>query len=298
MMPQRPLGTTGLWVPILGYGGASIGFADPGREPEFEPLLRRVLELGITFFDTAPDYRRGEELLGRALRGRRADVVLATKCGRLQTWNGAGWEVREDWSEAGVLRTIEESLRRLGTDYLDLVQLHSPPRRVLDDGAAVAGLLRARDRGMVRHVGVSADGEEAWRALELGAFETLQISYSVLQQEPGADLIPRAAARGLGVIVKQPVANAIPALRERPPHPDWSWKWDVAQRMEWGEADTPDRRLNLALRWVLANPSISTAIVGTTRLEHLEANVAAAAAPPLDGPIVRRMQQEYNSVRR
>lgn len=299
MIPQRPLGRTGLTVSVLGFGGAPIGFADaPDAYETFVPLPRRALDLGITFFDTAPDYRRGEELLGRALRGRRSEVVLASKVGRVQTPSGGGWAAREDWTEAGVLAQVERSLRALETDYLDLVQLHSPPARVLDDGAALCGLQRAREAGMTRHIGVSADGPEAWRALELGPFATLQVSYSILQQEPGADLLARAAARGIGIIVKQPLANAVPALRERPTHPDWSWKWDVARQIDWAPADTPSERLGLALRWLLANPLVSTAIVGTTRVDHLDANVAATLAGPLDAATVRRFRDAYGAARK
>ncbi len=282
---------------MLGFGGAPIGFSEHQDEAQFVALIRRAIDLGITFFDTAPVYRGSEGVLGRALRGRRAEVVLATKVGRLQARSARGWLVREDWSEAGVLATVEGSLRRLGTEYLDLVQLHSPPREVLDDGDALRGLLRAQRAGLVRHIGVSADGDEARRAIELGLFASLQVSYSLLQQEPGTDLLPLAAERGMGIIVKQPLANAIPALRERPDHPDWSWKWDLAQRLDWAPAETADRRLDLALRWLLANPLVSTAIVGTTRPEHLEANVAAALASPLDAATVERFARQYANAR-
>jgi aryl-alcohol dehydrogenase-like predicted oxidoreductase len=298
MIPRRPLGSTGLTVSVLGFGGASIGFADPAIEATFVPLVRRALDLGVTFFDTAPDYRCSEAMLGEALRARRSEVVLATKCGRLQNWNGTSWDVREDWSEAGILGTIERSLRRLATDYLDLAQLHSPPEWVLDDGGAVRGLQRARAAGMVRHIGVSADGEVAQRALELGVFETLQISYSILQQEPGDHLIPEAVARGVGVIAKQPIANGVPTMPERPTHPDWSWKWDIARQMDWAGADEMGSRLALALRWLLANGDVSTAIVGTTRAEHLETNVSAVLGPPLDADWVQRVHEQYDSARR
>jgi aryl-alcohol dehydrogenase-like predicted oxidoreductase len=300
MIPQRPLGHTGLSVSVLGFGGASIGFANSGREQEFVSLVRRALELGINFFDTAPEYRRSEELLGEALRDHRAEVVLATKVGRVQTWDGYSWDSYEDWSEEGVRQTIELSLRRLQTDCLDLVQLHSPPRWVLDDGAALRGLQRAQAVGQVRHIGVSADGAEAWRALKLGAFATLQVSYSILQQEPGADLLPAAVERDMGVIVKQPVANGIAEMPKRPPHPDWAWKWDVAQQMNWTELGASDasRRSEFALRWLLANPLVSTAIVGTTRLDHLEANVAAVKAGPLDAARAQRTQALYFEARR
>ena len=294
-IPRRPLGTTGLVVSVLGFGGAPIGFAeaDERAAADFVRLVRRAVDLGITFFDTAPDYRRSEELIGQALRAQRADVVLATKCGRLQIPRDGGWEVREDWSEDGIKRTVEASLRRLDTDELDLVQLHSPPAEVLEDGAALRGLRRVQQAGLVRHLGISADGDVARRALDLDAFATLQVSYSVLQQEPGADLLPLAVARGVGVIAKQPIANGIPVMDRRPEHPDWSRKWDVAQRMDWAAAD----RLDLALRWLLADRRVATAIVGTTRLEHLEANVVAARAPVVDAATVDRLRAAYRAAR-
>src|ERR671933_2978981 len=105
MIPRRLLGHTGLSVSVLGFGGASIGFSNSGREREFVGLVQRALDLGINFFDTAPEYRRSEELIGEALRDRRAEVVLATKVGRVQTWNGYSWDSYEDWSEAGMLET-------------------------------------------------------------------------------------------------------------------------------------------------------------------------------------------------
>ena len=192
---------------------------------------------------------------------------------------------------------IEGSLRRLGTDYLDLVQLHSPPMWALDDGAALRGVQRAQAAGKVRHIGVSTDWAEAWRALELGVFATLQVSYSILQQEPGDDLLPAAARQGLGLIIKQPVANGITDLAERPTHPDWTWKWDIAQRMDWAALGAGADRMGLALRWVLANPLVSTAIVGTTRAAHLAANVAAATGEPLDTAIFEEIRAAYRVAR-
>jgi aryl-alcohol dehydrogenase-like predicted oxidoreductase len=297
MMPQRPLGQTGLSVSLLGYGGAPIGFAAVPPADTFLPLLHQALDLGINFFDTAPDYRDSEALLGEALQGRREQVVLASKCGRIQRRTTSGWAVEEDWSEAGVRQMIEGSLRRLRTDYLDLVHLHSPPLWALDNGAALRGLQRAQAEGLVRHIGVSADNEVAWRALELGSFATLQLSYSILQQEPGAKLIPAAAASGIGIIVKQPVANGIADLPTRPGHPDWAGKWDIAQRIDWAQSGAAERRTDLALRWVLTNPLVSTAIVGTTDPQHLASNVALATLPPLDETTYQRIEAAYYAAR-
>jgi aryl-alcohol dehydrogenase-like predicted oxidoreductase len=147
---------------------------------------------------------------------------------------------------------------------------------VIEAGRARAALERARDEALVGHIGLSADGPEARRALDVGGFETLQISFSLLEQEP-LELIAEAARRGIGVIAKQPLANAIPVLDERPAHPDWARKWDRAQAIDW-RADGSAPPLEVALRYVLDAPGVATAIVGTSRLEHLEANVRVAAA--------------------
>lgn len=303
-LAKRLLGNTGLLVSALGYGGAPIGFTDPSRQHDFTSLVHEALDAGINFFDTAANYRTSEELLGAALRDHRHAVVLATKCGRTQKQHGAIWEDGEDWSQQGVLSSVETSLRHLRTDYLDLIQLHSPPHRVLDEGEALRGLQRAQQAGKVRFIGVSADGLEAWHAIQLNVFSTLQISYSILEQEPGDDLLPAAHNLGMGVIVKQPIANAIPARAERPPHPDWWRKWEIARRMDWealgasGDGDNGEGRMCLALRWVLSNPAVSTAIVGTTNQEHLQANLEAANAPPLDVRTRQRVCDAYKEAGR
>ncbi len=291
------LGATGLRGSALGYGGAPIGFAASGKPADFIALLHQALDAGITFFDTAPDYRQSEGLLGEALQGHRQRVVLATKCGRVQHRRDGGWVAEEDWSAAGVQQQIETSMRHLRTDYLDLVQLHSPPRWVLEDGTALYGLQQAQTAGKVRHIGVSADGDDAWYALEMGVFATLQVSYSILQQEAGAKLIPTAAARGMGIIVKQPVANGIADLKERPGHPDWTWKWDVAQRIDWTALGAAKSRQGLALRWVLSNPLVGTAIVGTANPQHLAANIVWATEPLLDVTHFKQIEDAYYAAR-
>jgi aryl-alcohol dehydrogenase-like predicted oxidoreductase len=262
---SRRLGATGLSVSKLGFGGAPIGFAAGGSRAEFVRLVRRACELGITFFDTAPDYRDSEGIIGEALadaRGAGAGgaggaggaatvATVATKVGRRQELRGGEWHVTEDWSRDTILRSIERSLEALRTDVLDLVQLHSPSIEVLRRGDAQRTLELARDRGLVRHVGLSADGADAEVALDVGGFETLQISYNVVVVDSVTELIERASEAGLGIIVKQPIAN--------------------------GSLGQDTQR---ALRWLLSDERLSTAIVGTTRIEHLEANVAAAAIGP------------------
>ena len=292
---QARLGTTDLVVSRLGFGGATIGFCEGRGEADLKKVVRAAVGAGITFFDTAPDYRDSERLLGEVLASvptdTRREVVVATKVGRYQVRNDDGvWQVREDWSADGVYASVERSLIALQTDKLDLVQLHSPPLEVLHAGEALAGLQQARADGLVEHLGVSADGEAAWLALALG-FETLQLSYSVLEQDSSA-LLDDARRSGLGVIVKQPVANGIVDRLARPEHPDWATKWERAWRMDLSPLGEPGARTTGALRWVLADERVDTAIVGTSSVAHLRENVKTARAP-LDVMGFERLQDEW-----
>lgn len=294
MIERRLLGRTGLRVSALGFGGATIGFADraEGRREEFVALVREAADLGVSLFDTAPDYRDSESIIGEALGGR-TNVLVATKVGRTQRRVGDGWRTEEDWSPTAIEASVEESRRRLGVEALGLVQLHSPPRWAIERGEALRALQRCQGRGQVLHVGISVDGDDAFRALELGGFETLQTSYSLLQQQPGRALIALAAEQGVGVIAKQPLANAVMTLTDRPPHPDWSWKWELAQRMRW-PAEAGDDRPAFALRWVLTDPGVATSIVGTAGLANLRRNVVVAEEAPLPPALHLDSQQAFD----
>ena len=300
-MEQRALGATGLLVSVLGYGAAPIGFAPNPDESAFIRLMQEAHDAGVTFFDTAPDYRDSERLLGEALRERREAVIYATKAGRIQTRNHAGeWEAREDWSAAAVLSHVEHSLRNLQTDYLDIVQLHSPPFWAIENGDALAGLEQAQAQGKVRFIGLSADGDDARYAVSLRradgnpVFATLQTSYSVLQQGAGEPngLLDECARQGIGVILKQPVANGIADLLTRPEHPDWSWKWGAAQRMNLTPLGERGERTTNALRWLLADPRFATAIVGTKNPDHFRRNLSAASRP-FDPAVFVQLQADF-----
>lgn len=290
---QVPLGDTGLRVSRLGFGGATIGFCEGRSEAELKSVVAAADELGVTFFDTAPDYRDSERLLGEVLAGA-PHVVVATKVGRYQTRDDEGvWQVCEDWSAAGVYASLERSLTALRTHRLELVQLHSPPPEVLQRGDALEGLRTARADGLINHIGVSADHEAAWLALRSGNFETLQVSYSVLEQDSSA-LLDEARRRGVGIIVKQPVANGVADLAAAPEHPDWAAKWARAQAMDLSPLGAPGERTAGALRWVLADGRVDTAIVGTSDVAHLRANLEAARTS-LDAASFERLQDQWRT---
>lgn len=180
-------------------------------------------------------------------------------------------------------RSIERSLRNLRTDHVDVMQFHSPPLATLKDGRVIEVVHQARERGQARFVGCSTDSDEAVYAVESGAFDTIQISVSIADQEAIGRVLPRAAARGMGVIVKRPIANVAWRHRKQPPG-DWYTRpyWDRLQKLDYdflhrGVEDA----VAVALRFTLGTAGVTSAIVGTTRPQRVAQNVAHAGAGPL-----------------
>jgi aryl-alcohol dehydrogenase-like predicted oxidoreductase len=163
-------------VSVLGFGGAEIGFEHAAPDVVAR-LLDDALDAGLNVIDTAECYLDSEEKIGQAVARRRRDFYLFTKCGHPE---GPG---RDDWRPESLLASIERSLQRLRTDRLDLVQLHSCSEDELRRGDVIAALQRAREKGHTRYIGYSGDGAAARYAVECGAFDTLQTSVSIADQE-------------------------------------------------------------------------------------------------------------------
>src|SRR2546428_12585937 len=175
-MEQRRLGKTDMVTSVLGFGGSEIGYQRvSGRT--VARLLGSALDAGLNVIDTAECYEDSEVLIGRAIGARRRELYLFTKCGHARGWG------RPDWRPASLLSSIERSLQRLQTDYLDLIQLHSCSLAELRQGDAIVALEQARERGWTRYIGYSGDGEAARFATEGGRLDTLQTSISAAHQE-------------------------------------------------------------------------------------------------------------------
>src|SRR5262245_42979403 len=209
-MERRRLGKTDMVASVLGFGGSEIGYERVSVRTVTR-LLGGALDAGLNVIDTAECYDESESLIGRAIGTRRRDFYLFTKGGHAGGWG------RADWRPAGLLSGIEQSLRHLATDHLDLVQLHSCSLAVLQRGDAIEGLERARERGWVRYIGYSGDGAAARYAVECGRFDTLQTSVSIADQEAIELTLPLARERQMGVIAKRPLANAAWRHSRRPP---------------------------------------------------------------------------------
>lgn len=287
----RTLGKTGLEVFELGFGGWAIGGNRSGWSygpTDDRSSLRAVqtaLDLGCNFFDTADWYGHGhsEELLGRALRARRSDVVISTKVG-FDFYHGGS---EFNFHPAYLRFALHQSLRRLATDYVDLYQLHNPPPEVLFDPDVIEALARLREQGCVRSIGVSAasidDGLEAVRA---GWPETIQAPYNLIAPEAEAVLFPAASAAGMGMIVREPLANGMlsgkyqPSSRFSPDDIRSHWPpetlWRIGQQVELLRPYVrPDETMaQLALRFVLESPYVSVVLAGCKTPEQARENFA------------------------
>jgi len=264
---KRRLGKTDMDVSVLGFGGAEIGYE--GATPEtVEALLNGALDAGLNVIDTAECYEGSEELIGNAVGGRRDQFYLFTKVGHPR---GVG---SEDWSPASILESIERSLRRLKTDRLDLVQLHSCSEGVLQKGDAIAALQKARERGYTRYIGYSGDTRAAKFAVESGAFDTLQTSINIADQEAVDLTMRRARERNMGVIAKRPIANAAWRSGQKPIDSYQHTYWDRLRKLDYEfiRARPLEQSIGHALRFTLSVPGVHTAIVGTTKPERWQEN--------------------------
>jgi len=258
-MEKRQFGKTDMQVSVLGFGGAEIGFEGVTAETVTE-LLNRALDAGLNVIDSAAAYLASEKLIGQAVAGRRKEFYLFTKCGATDGFSTT------DWSESGILLHIQDSLRNLQTDYLDLIQLHSCGVDELQKGEVIRALQKAKEKGYARYIGYSGDNEAARYAVETGAFDTLQTSISIADQQAIDSILPLARDRGMGVIAKRPVANAAWRTGQKPANSYHHAYWERLQKLDYDflRQDLSEA-VARALRFTLSQPGVHTAIVGTTK---------------------------------
>jgi aryl-alcohol dehydrogenase-like predicted oxidoreductase len=287
---RRRLGRTDIEASVLGFGGSEIGYQRVAA-PTVARLLGSALDAGLTVIDTAECYEDSEVLVGKAIGPRRHEVALFTKCGHPGGWG------RADWRPAALLRSIERSLGRLGTDRVDLIQLHSCSLAELRKGDVIDALERARERGLARYIGYSGDGEAARHAVECGRFDTLQTSVSIADQEAIELTLPLARERGMGVIAKRPLANVAWRHARKPAEAYYQTYWSRLRALDYGFLrDESEAAVATALRFTLAVPGVHTAIVGTTRPDRWQANAALLQAGPLPAAEVEAIRARWRAV--
>lgn len=290
-MQKQTLGKTGLDVSRLGVGLAEIGyqlsFAEEDRAAQ---VLNSALDAGINFLDTSACYGISEELIGRTVAHRRQEYVLATKCGHVT----GGYE-GDEWTAQTVSDSIDRSLKRLQTDHLDLVQLHSCGVDILEKGEVIEALQAARDAGKTRFIGYSGDNEAARWAVDSGLFDTLQTSFNLVEQHARTKLFGPAKAQGMGIIVKRPIANGAWGAAQSPS--DYAAEYfrrAQAMSAEGSIKGAPDDRILLALGFTFAHPEVDTAIVGTQNPAHMQANIQMVENElPIDRAAVAELHQRF-----
>jgi aryl-alcohol dehydrogenase-like predicted oxidoreductase len=290
MIRRKTLGRTGLEVTQLGYG--SMGLRGPRTwgvrvvsEEDADCFLNSVLDVGINFIDTSPDYGISEERVGRYISARRNEFYLATKCGCVYTQHEDHLEIDHLWQKEVIQRNIETSLQRLRTDYVDVLQFHGGDAESLQREGLIELLVGFRDQGMIRFIGVSSSLPHLPGLIELGVFDTFQVPYSCLAPQHH-DWITRAAETGAGIIVRGGIAHGGPdADIQRP-----------ALNDVWTRARVDDvlssemTRAELILRYTLSHPHCHTTIVGTCDPEHLAENLAAAERGPLPSDLYEEIR--------
>jgi len=279
-MRTRQLGKYGPQVPVICLGAWPLG-GGMGVLPDKQVVdtVHAALDCGVTFIDTAEGYRTSESVLGKALVGKRDKVMLATK-------------LSGDHSLEHMNRAIENSLRALKTDYIDLYQLHGPrPETPIEQ--TMAGLLRLKEQGKIRYIGVSNfSAEQHAEALQYGHVDSSQPMYSMLVRTAGEEVLPFCREHGIGVIVHSPLAKGLLTGKYTPDHAfpeddERSWMaafqterfssaLGVADELKAWAAAQGHTLVELAIAWTLANPAVTSCIVGAKTPEQAVQNAKAA----------------------
>lgn len=281
-MRTRRLGGDGPEVPVICFGTWPLGGAFGAVEDkQAVDTVHAALDAGLTFIDTAESYFDSQAKIGKAIQGRRAGVFLATKVsGR-------------DHSPQHIKAAISESLRLLGTDYIDLYQLHSPPQPQWPIGDTMAELVKHRDAGKIRYIGVSNfSAEQIREAAQYGPVQSSQPRYNLLFRQSEGDILPTCKELGIGSIVYSVMAKGMLAGKYKPGHefpPDderhyWPhFKGELFERIyavtenlkDWARGKGRDI-VQLAIAWPLSNPAVTSSIVGGRTPQQVAHDAQAA----------------------
>lgn len=283
---------------MLGFGGAEIGFERAAAE-SVARLLSAALDAGLNVIDTAECYGSGadhpssETLIGKAVAHRREDFYLFTKCGHASGLDGP------DWDLAMLEKSIDRSLARLQTDHVDLIQLHTCSEEMLRQGDVIAVLQKARDAGKARFIGYSGDSFAALYAVQSGAFDALQTSVSIADQQCIDLTLPAAVKAGIGVIAKRPIANVAWRSGSTPPENAYCQTyWERLGKLEYPflRPGADEAAVGTALRFTLSQAAVCTAIVGTKNPDRWQANADLLDAGPLAPSEIQAIRARWRTV--
>ena len=270
---------------MLGYGAMELRGAPRARDisdGQAETILRAALDAGINYLDTSIDYGLSEERIGRYIAHRRDNYYLASKCGCLVGAPPAprGERSPHIFSRENVIAGVEQSLRRMKTDYLDVVQFHiSPSRQTLEENGALDALLQLQAAGKVRFIGMSGTLPNLRDHIAMGIFDVFQVPYSAVEREH-EDVISRAAEAGAGIVIRGGAAKGAPSTEKQT-----GLQWDRWKRAQLDDLLDGMTSVEFVLRFTFSHPHMHTTIVGTVNPAHLQANLAALEKGPLPSDV-------------
>lgn len=315
-MKYRELGRTGWAVSEVSFGAWAIGGSwGPVDDQESMRALHRAIDLGVNFIDTADVYGNGrsERLIGQLLRERPERIYVATKAGR-----GAEPHTEANYTPEKLRAFVERSLRNLGTETIDLLQLHCPPNSVYYNPDIFASLERLAEEGKIRHYGVSVETvEQGLKAMDYPNLQSVQIIFNMFRQRPAELFLREAARRKVGVLARVPLASGLLTGRlsrdtafPRNDHRNFNRDGKYFDRgetfagvdlesgleaVEQLRAIVPEgwTLAQFALRWILMFDGVTCAIPGAKRPSQVEENVAASELPPLSDAQMERVREIY-----
>ena len=270
---------------MLGYGAMELRGAPRARDisdGQAETILRAALDAGINYIDTSIDYGLSEERIGRYIAHRRDNYYLASKCGCLVGAQPAprGERSPHVFSRENIIAGVEQSLRRMKTDYLDVVQFHiSPSRQTLEENGALDALLQLQAAGKVRFIGMSGTLPNLRDHIAMGIFDVFQVPYSAVEREH-EDVISRAAEAGAGIVIRGGAAKGAPSTEKQT-----GLQWDRWKRAQLDDLLDGMTSVEFVLRFTFSHPHMHTTIVGTVNPAHLQANLAALEKGPLPSDV-------------
>ena len=297
-LERRKFGKTDMTVALLGFGSAEIGYQSI-EQATVDKLLGAALDAGLNVIDTAECYLESEVQIGKAVAHRRKEFYLFTKCGHIAE-DGSR---QAAWTKKAILASLDRSLERLKTDAVDLFQLHSCSKEELEKGECIEAMEAAKKSGKTRYIGYSGDSAAALYAIESGRFDALQTSVNFCDQECITLTLPKAKERGMGVIAKRPIANAVwryDALPDNGYHQEY-WKRFDALKYEFAQGEARKREdeggpAGVAMRFTAMQPGVCVLIVGTTRPERWKQNADLLRAGPLAAELEAKIRARWKEV--
>ena len=296
-LPTIAFGRTGLEVTRLGYGamevrGSRIWGGRSVTEEQAQTILNTVVDAGINFIDTANDYGRSEEFIGKYLSHCRSQYYLATKCGcHVTRRNGHTDDTPHIWTKENLFRGLHESLQRMKTNYVDVMQLHNPTVQQCEQGQVVEALQEMRAQGKVRWIGISTTLPYLSTYLQWGVFDVYQIPYSALERAH-EDWITKAAEAGIGTVIRGGVARGEPGIGL-----GGAGRWQRFAEARLDELqEVGESRTAFLLRFTLTHPHAHTIIVGTLHPEHLQEDVQAVLRGPLPSDVYAEAKRRLDNL--